>query len=94
MDQNAVLIFRPTITVRAERVAEVLGIGIERANALLSQPDAKDFIQTGLDQAFQKTVDTVLKGMARVPAVAVPSNRVDCAVSLPLLPVAVSSFGG
>ena len=31
MDQNAVLIFRPTITVRAERVAEVLGIGIERA---------------------------------------------------------------
>lgn len=90
---NAIIIFTPRITVRAERVAELLGVGIEQANRLLSQPDTKEFLQRALEQSFQQTVDTVLKGMTRVPTVAVPSNRVDCAVSLPLLPAAFSNFG-
>lgn len=79
---NAVIIFTPRITVRAERVAELLGISIDRANLMLSQPETKNIIQTALEQSFQETTDAILKSMTRVPAVAVPSNRVDCAVGI------------
>jgi hypothetical protein len=78
---NAVIIFTPRIQVRAERVAEVLGIGIEQANRLLSQPETKNVIQAALEQSFQETTDKVLQQMSRVPTAAVPT-RVDCAVYL------------
>ena len=90
---NAVLIFRPVIQVRAERVAEVLGIGTEQANKMLSQPEAREFLQAGLEQAFQKATTEVLQGMVRTAIVSVPGPRVDCAVALPALPNFVSRIG-
>jgi hypothetical protein len=92
---NAHLIFKPTIHIRAERVAEVLSIPLEKANQLLSHPETKQFLQVGLERAFQETVDRMLQEMSRVPlaAIAPISTRVDCIVELPPLPAAKAGFG-
>ena len=93
MEQNAVIILRPSITIRAERVAEVLHVSIEKANKLLSQPDTGQIIRTALEAKFQTTVDELLQGMLRVPMEAVPAPRVDCSVTLPELPRMFPNFG-
>jgi hypothetical protein len=87
------IILTPKIHIRGDRAAEVLGISLEQADKLLSQPDTKSLIQTALEQSFQETVDSVLRGMTRVPILSVPSIRVDCAVDLPVLPAFKAGFG-
>jgi hypothetical protein len=95
--ENAVLIFKPLLTVRGERVAEVLGISVDQANLLLSHPGTKDIIQTGLHRVFQETIDIVLQNMALVPIAqtsGMDTPRRDCAVALPELPQLFPNFGG
>lgn len=91
--QNAVLNFRPLISVRAERVAEVIGVTIEEANRLLSREDTKSILEAALSQAFQEAVFSVMRQMSRVPTVSVTGPRVDCTVALPALPNFISRVG-
>lgn len=91
--QNAELAFRPVITIKAERAAEVLGITIEAANKLLSQPGTKEVINAALEQAFHRSVSETLRMLVRQAQVSVPAPRVDCAVALPALPQMVSRVG-
>lgn len=91
--QNAVLNFRPLISVRAERVAEVLGVTIEEANQLLSQPETRAIVERAINDALHAGVDTALVQMARIPLVSVSGNVRDCAVALPALPQMVSMVG-
>jgi hypothetical protein len=85
MQENAVLTFRPVLTVRAERVAEVLQISIETANKMLSQPETKDVLAAALSDAFQSAILRAFQQMTRTTMVSVPT-RVDCTVELPALP--------
>lgn len=68
-NENAVLWFTPKISIRAERVAQVLNISIDRANALLSEPNTKALIQAGLDQAFHSTVGDVIRGLSHLESI-------------------------
>lgn len=88
--QNAELVFRPVIAIKAERVAEEIGCGIEAANKLLSQPETKSVLQAAMEQAFQRCVGETLRPMVRMSLVQVAAPRVDCAVALPQLPNFVS----
>lgn len=87
------IILTPKIHIRGDRAAEVLGISIEQVDKLLSQPDTKTLILNALEQSFQETVDSVLRGMTRVAIMSVPSIRQDCAVDLPSLPPFKAGFG-
>ena len=87
MSQHAKLYFAPRIWITAEHAAEVLDVPIDKADQLLSRPDTNEILMAALHQAFNETVDRTLKEMLRVPHETVPT-RIDCAVTLPTLPVA------
>lgn len=91
MDESQIIL-RPILTIRASRVAEVLGVDLEKANRLLSQPDTRQILTTALEQSFQATIDATLKQMLRVPLESVPVVR-DCAVKLPALPIFETGLG-
>lgn len=84
--EEAQIILRPMIQIRASRAAEVLECDLAKANKILGQPDTRKILTTALEQSFQECVDQVLKNMIRVPLEIVPVRR-DCAVKLDPLPV-------
>ncbi len=94
--RHAVLIVRPAITIRSERVAEVLGVSLDKADQILSDPNTKPIIVAALERSFQETVSLVIKAAVRIPTEAFSTGttgttgttgphpvRVDCLVTVP-----------
>jgi hypothetical protein len=88
-DESVKLFYQPKIYLTAELAAQVLGIDLKKANQLLSAPDTYSIVQEALARGVQAALLDILQQMARQrwPQETIPV-RVDCAVELPLLPVA------
>ena len=92
--EHVKLHFRPDVMFTSEQTARYLGITIEKADELLSGPQAYEAIALCIKQSIEKGLDEAVHLLARQrwPSTMDRSPiRQDCVVELPTLPVITCS---